>query len=101
MSEPPAPTLPEDDKEEKETEQDLDKAQLSSSVIIEVPNVQPSLELSTITGNGAMINDFQMLIMRTSLSLGASLSCLMMTCDRATCGSTYSYRAQVLVKICG
>ncbi|XP_047442955.1 voltage-dependent R-type calcium channel subunit alpha-1E isoform X4 [Mugil cephalus] len=50
-SEPPARTLPEDDKEEKETEQDLDKAQLSSNVIIEVPNVQPSLELSTITVN--------------------------------------------------
>uniref|UniRef100_A0A3B4T340 Calcium voltage-gated channel subunit alpha1 E n=1 Tax=Seriola dumerili TaxID=41447 RepID=A0A3B4T340_SERDU len=43
--------IPEDDKEEKETEQDQDKSQLSSSVIIEVPNVQSCLELSTITVN--------------------------------------------------
>ena len=47
-----APTNPADSTEEKETELDLGKSQLSSSVIIEVPNVQPSLELSTITGNG-------------------------------------------------
>ncbi|XP_036970394.1 voltage-dependent R-type calcium channel subunit alpha-1E isoform X3 [Acanthopagrus latus] len=38
-------------KEDNETEQDQDKSQLSSSVIIEVPNVQSSLELSTITVN--------------------------------------------------
>ncbi|XP_078115114.1 voltage-dependent R-type calcium channel subunit alpha-1E [Sander vitreus] len=45
------PVIPESNKEEKETEQDQDKCQLSSSVIIEVPNVQSSLELSTITVN--------------------------------------------------
>ncbi|XP_040895501.1 voltage-dependent R-type calcium channel subunit alpha-1E isoform X2 [Toxotes jaculatrix] len=45
------PSIPEEDKEEKETEQDQDKSQLSSSVIIEVPNVQSCLELSTITVN--------------------------------------------------
>ncbi|XP_072245638.1 voltage-dependent R-type calcium channel subunit alpha-1E isoform X2 [Leuresthes tenuis] len=46
-----APANPADSTEEKETELDLGKSQLSSSVIIEVPNVQPSLELSTITVN--------------------------------------------------
>ncbi|XP_069555151.1 voltage-dependent R-type calcium channel subunit alpha-1E [Brachyistius frenatus] len=55
QEEPPPPTeppvIPEDSKEEKETEQDLDKSQLSSSVIIEVPKVQSSFELSTITVN--------------------------------------------------
>ncbi|XP_067369389.1 voltage-dependent R-type calcium channel subunit alpha-1E isoform X3 [Channa argus] len=50
QSDPPPPAIPVDNKEEKETEQDQDKSQLSSSVIIEVPNVQSSLELSTITG---------------------------------------------------
>ncbi|XP_051232685.1 voltage-dependent R-type calcium channel subunit alpha-1E isoform X3 [Dicentrarchus labrax] len=45
------PAIPESNKEENETEQDQDKSQLSSSVIIEVPNVQSSLELSTITVN--------------------------------------------------
>uniref|UniRef100_A0A665TW48 Calcium channel, voltage-dependent, R type, alpha 1E subunit a n=1 Tax=Echeneis naucrates TaxID=173247 RepID=A0A665TW48_ECHNA len=45
------PAIPEDDKVEKETEQDQDKSQLSSSVVIEVPNVQSCLELSTITVN--------------------------------------------------
>uniref|UniRef100_A0AAQ5YN27 Voltage-dependent calcium channel alpha-1 subunit IQ domain-containing protein n=2 Tax=Amphiprion ocellaris TaxID=80972 RepID=A0AAQ5YN27_AMPOC len=51
QSEPSAPDVSEDNKEEKEAEQDQDEPQLSSSVIIEVPNVQPSLELSTITVN--------------------------------------------------
>ncbi|XP_026161077.1 voltage-dependent R-type calcium channel subunit alpha-1E [Mastacembelus armatus] len=44
-----AHTIPEDNEEEGEQQQD--KSQLSSSVIIEVPNVQSSLELSTITVN--------------------------------------------------
>ncbi|XP_039984159.1 voltage-dependent R-type calcium channel subunit alpha-1E [Xiphias gladius] len=51
QSDPSSPAIPEDDKEEKETEQDQDKCQLSSSVIVEVPNVQSCLELSTITVN--------------------------------------------------
>ncbi|XP_008293638.1 voltage-dependent R-type calcium channel subunit alpha-1E [Stegastes partitus] len=51
QSEPAAPDVSEDNKEEKEAEPDQDKSGLSSSVIIEVPNVQPSLELSTITVN--------------------------------------------------
>ncbi|XP_050933225.1 LOW QUALITY PROTEIN: voltage-dependent R-type calcium channel subunit alpha-1E [Lates calcarifer] len=51
QSDPSPPTIPEDNKEEKETEPDQDKSQLSSSVIIEVPNVQSCLELSTITVN--------------------------------------------------
>ncbi|CAI5639567.1 unnamed protein product [Oreochromis niloticus] len=50
-SEPPAPAVPEDNKEETEMQQEQDKSQLSSSVIIEVPNVQSSLELSTIKVN--------------------------------------------------
>ncbi|KAM9357850.1 LOW QUALITY PROTEIN: voltage-dependent R-type calcium channel subunit alpha-1E [Symphorus nematophorus] len=50
-SEPSPPAIPESNKEETETEQDQDKSQLSSSVIIEVPNVQSGLELSTITVN--------------------------------------------------
>lgn len=45
------PVIPESSKEENETEQqDEVKSQLSSSVIIEMPHVQSSLELSTITG---------------------------------------------------
>ncbi|GLD62263.1 voltage-dependent R-type calcium channel subunit alpha-1E-like protein, partial [Lates japonicus] len=51
QSDPSPPAIPEDDKEEKEAEPDQDKTQLSSSVIIEVPNVQSCLELSTITVN--------------------------------------------------
>ena len=51
LLQPSAFTNPEENKEEKEIEQNLDKSQLGSSVIIEVPNVQSSLELSTITGN--------------------------------------------------
>ncbi|XP_043985097.1 voltage-dependent R-type calcium channel subunit alpha-1E isoform X4 [Gambusia affinis] len=43
------PSKPEDNSEEKESE--LDHNKLSSSVIIEVPGVQSSLELSTITVN--------------------------------------------------
>ncbi|XP_023195929.1 voltage-dependent R-type calcium channel subunit alpha-1E isoform X2 [Xiphophorus maculatus] len=43
------PNKPEDNSEEKESE--LDHNKLSSSVIIEVPDVQSSLELSTITVN--------------------------------------------------
>ncbi|XP_039463231.1 voltage-dependent R-type calcium channel subunit alpha-1E isoform X3 [Oreochromis aureus] len=50
-SEPPAPAVPADNKEETEMQQEQDKSQLSSSVIIEVPNVQSSLELSTIKVN--------------------------------------------------
>lgn len=49
------PAILEDHKDEKEAEQDQDKSQLSSSVIIEVPNVQSCLELSTITGTGAVL----------------------------------------------
>ncbi|XP_071343909.1 voltage-dependent R-type calcium channel subunit alpha-1E [Trachinotus anak] len=45
------PAIPEGETEEKETEQDQNKAQLCSSVIIEVPSVQSCLELSTITVN--------------------------------------------------
>ncbi|KAM7409915.1 hypothetical protein PAMA_001414 [Pampus argenteus] len=45
------PVVPENNKEDKETEEDQDKSQLSSSVVIEVPNLHPSLELSTITVN--------------------------------------------------
>ncbi|KAM9761418.1 voltage-dependent R-type calcium channel subunit alpha-1E [Menidia menidia] len=41
----------EDSREEKETEPEQDKCQLGSSVVIEVPNVHSSLELSTITVN--------------------------------------------------
>ncbi|XP_070687965.1 voltage-dependent R-type calcium channel subunit alpha-1E [Pempheris klunzingeri] len=51
QSDPYPPAIPDSNKEENETEQDQDKSQLSSSVIIEVPNVQSSLELSTITVN--------------------------------------------------
>lgn len=47
--------MPERNKEEDEKEQEQDKCQLSSSVIIEVPNVQSSLELSTITGIGTTV----------------------------------------------
>nr|XP_020468651.1 voltage-dependent R-type calcium channel subunit alpha-1E [Monopterus albus] len=45
------PAILEDIKDEKETEQDQDESQLSSSVIIEVSEVQSSMELSTITVN--------------------------------------------------
>lgn len=48
QSELTAPNKEEDNNEENESERDRDK--LSSSVIIEMPDVQPSLELSTITG---------------------------------------------------
>ncbi|XP_044054404.1 voltage-dependent R-type calcium channel subunit alpha-1E isoform X4 [Siniperca chuatsi] len=51
QSDPSPPAIPESNKEENETEQCQDKSQLISSVIIEVPNVQSSLELSTITVN--------------------------------------------------
>ncbi|XP_034736761.1 voltage-dependent R-type calcium channel subunit alpha-1E isoform X6 [Etheostoma cragini] len=51
QSAPSPPVIPESNKEEKEIEQDQDKCELSSSVIIEVPNVQSSLELSTISVN--------------------------------------------------
>ncbi|XP_037625796.1 voltage-dependent R-type calcium channel subunit alpha-1E isoform X2 [Sebastes umbrosus] len=50
-SDPPPLVIPESNKEDNETEQDEDKSQLSSSVIVEMPNVQSSLELSTITVN--------------------------------------------------
>ncbi|XP_031720154.1 voltage-dependent R-type calcium channel subunit alpha-1E isoform X3 [Anarrhichthys ocellatus] len=51
QSEPSPPVIKESNKEENETDQDHDhdKSQLSSSVIIDVPNVHSSLELSTIT----------------------------------------------------
>ncbi|XP_068563436.1 voltage-dependent R-type calcium channel subunit alpha-1E isoform X5 [Cebidichthys violaceus] len=51
QSEPSPPVTKESNKEENETDQDndQDKSQLSSSVIIDVPNVHSSLELSTIT----------------------------------------------------
>ncbi|KAG7230766.1 hypothetical protein INR49_019580 [Caranx melampygus] len=51
QSETSPPAILENDKDEREAEQDQDKSQLSSSVIIEVPNVQSCLELSTITVN--------------------------------------------------
>ncbi|KAM8875060.1 voltage-dependent R-type calcium channel subunit alpha-1E isoform 4-T4 [Spinachia spinachia] len=43
------PVVPDNNKEVDETLLDEDKSQLSSSVIIDVPNVQSSLELSIIT----------------------------------------------------
>lgn len=49
-SDPAQPAIPESNKDENETEPDQDRSQLSSSVIIDVPSVQSSLELSTITG---------------------------------------------------
>uniref|UniRef100_A0A1A8GQ19 Calcium channel, voltage-dependent, alpha 1R subunit n=1 Tax=Nothobranchius korthausae TaxID=1143690 RepID=A0A1A8GQ19_9TELE len=48
QTETSAPANPENNKD-TETDGDLDKSQLSSSVMTEVPSVQPSLELSTIT----------------------------------------------------
>nr|XP_043899798.1 voltage-dependent R-type calcium channel subunit alpha-1E isoform X1 [Solea senegalensis] len=45
------PAISEDNKDDKNPEQDQNKPQLSSSVIIEVPSVQSCLELSTITVN--------------------------------------------------
>ncbi|XP_053178386.1 voltage-dependent R-type calcium channel subunit alpha-1E [Scomber japonicus] len=51
QSDPSPPVVPESNKEDKEAEQDQDKSQLTSSVIIEVPNEQSSMELSTITVN--------------------------------------------------
>ncbi|XP_038571832.1 voltage-dependent R-type calcium channel subunit alpha-1E isoform X1 [Micropterus salmoides] len=45
------PAIPESNKEENDNEQDRDKSQLISSVIVEVSNVQSCLELSTITVN--------------------------------------------------
>lgn len=50
LSELSPPAIPEGKKEENEMEQDQVKPQLSSSVIIDMPNVHSSLELSTITG---------------------------------------------------
>lgn len=44
------PDASETNKDESETEQEGVKCQLSSSVIIDMPNIQSSLELSTITG---------------------------------------------------
>ncbi|XP_034386121.1 voltage-dependent R-type calcium channel subunit alpha-1E [Cyclopterus lumpus] len=53
QSDPSPPVTLESNKDENETDQDQDqiqdKSQLSSSVIIDVPNAQSSLELSTIT----------------------------------------------------
>ncbi|TKS74426.1 putative voltage-dependent R-type calcium channel subunit alpha-1E DOE-1 [Collichthys lucidus] len=52
QSDPSPPAIPDNsNKEEDETEKDQDKSQLSSSVIIDVPNIQSCLELSTITVN--------------------------------------------------
>ncbi|KAM6921515.1 LOW QUALITY PROTEIN: voltage-dependent R-type calcium channel subunit alpha-1E [Xenentodon cancila] len=51
QSEPSAFTNPGEETEEREPDQDQDKTQLGSSVVIDVPNVQPCLELSTITVN--------------------------------------------------
>lgn len=51
QEEPPPPAIPVDNKEE----QDQEKSPLSSSVVIDVPNVQSSLELSTITGIGKIV----------------------------------------------
>lgn len=54
QEEPPqqvdTPDVSETNKDESETEQEGFKCQLSSSVIVDMPNVQSSLELSTITG---------------------------------------------------
>lgn len=49
QDEPPA--IPADNKQD----QDQEKAQLSSSVVIDVPNIESSLELSTITGIGNIV----------------------------------------------
>ncbi|XP_068447604.1 voltage-dependent R-type calcium channel subunit alpha-1E isoform X2 [Clinocottus analis] len=55
QADPSPPVIQESNKEKSETDQDQDqdhdhdKSQLSSSVIIDVPNVQSCLELSTIT----------------------------------------------------
>lgn len=56
QSDPSPPAIPDSNNEEKETEQESVKSQLSSSVIIDVPNVQASLELSTITGATVCVN---------------------------------------------
>lgn len=61
------PPIPESNKEEEETKHE--KSQLSSSVIIDMPNVQSSLELSTITGKtsvGVWFSDNPHLIPPTS-----------------------------------
>lgn len=47
------PANPGDNGDEKEVEPGQDNHPLSSSVFIEVPNMQSSLELSTITGNSS------------------------------------------------
>lgn len=49
-------TVTEENKETKETETEEDGSQLSSSVIVDMSNLQPGLELSTITGaEGAVV----------------------------------------------
>lgn len=53
QSELPAPNKPENSNEEKKSE--LDHSKLSSSVAIDVPDVQSSLELSTITGSSTNV----------------------------------------------
>ncbi|XP_068174884.1 voltage-dependent R-type calcium channel subunit alpha-1E [Antennarius striatus] len=50
QSDPVPPALLDSNKDE-EMEQDQDQSQLSSSVVIDMPDVQSSVELSTITGN--------------------------------------------------
>lgn len=55
QSDPSPPVVSEGSKENEEAEQDQDKSQLTSSVIIEVPNEQSSLELSTITGSQLLV----------------------------------------------
>lgn len=48
--------MTEENKETKETETEEDGSQLSSSVIVDMSNLQPGLELSTITGaEGAVV----------------------------------------------
>ncbi|XP_062419225.1 voltage-dependent R-type calcium channel subunit alpha-1E isoform X4 [Pungitius pungitius] len=48
-SDPSPPVVPDATKDQNETDRDQDKPQLGSSVVIDVPNAQSSLELSTIT----------------------------------------------------
>lgn len=68
---PSPPAIPESNKEENETERDQDKSLLSSSLIIEVPNVQSSMELSTIAGTtvGLWFSEADLLLVYFSLDL--------------------------------
>lgn len=50
QSDTPPPAVPGNHNEEHKTEPDQDRPELSSSVIIDMSNVQSSMELSTIAG---------------------------------------------------